>query len=142
MSSNSRLTVATHALVWMAGHERTGATWTTSEQMARSVRTNSVVIRRLMSDLEEAGLVESQRGRGAGSRLAHAPEKITLRQIDGALRTDTAFAMHRNEPSPICPIAQGIRSALAPVYARVDEAVSNELGRTTLADLLEEIIKV
>ncbi len=142
MSSNSRLTVATHALVWMAGHEHTGAQWTTSEQIARSVRTNPVVIRRLMSDLEKGGLVESRRGRGAGSRLTREPAKITLRQIDEALGADTAFAMHRNEPSPICPIAQGIRSALAPVYARVNDAVGNELERTSLADLLRDIVSV
>jgi Rrf2 family protein len=142
MSSNSRLTIATHALVWMAAHERTGAAWTTSEQIARSVRTNAVVIRRLMSDLEKGGVVESRRGRGAGSRLARAPEKITLRQIDEALGVDTAFAMHRNEPSPTCPIAQGIRSALSPVYARVNDAVGIELQRTTLADLLHDILNV
>ncbi len=140
MGANSRLTIATHALAWMAGNEHMGADWTTSEQMANSVRTNPVVIRRLMAQLEKGGLVESRRGPGAGSRLAHAPAEITLRQIDEALGPDATFAMHRNEPSPICPIAQGIRPALAPVYARVDEAVRRELARTTLADVLHDTL--
>jgi Rrf2 family protein len=140
MGANSRLTIATHALAWMAGHERTGADWTTSEQMAHSVRTNPVVIRRLMAQLEKGGLVESRRGPGAGSRLARAPEAITLRQIDEALGSDATFAMHRHEPSPICPIAQGIRPALAPVYARVDDAVRRELERTTLANVLHDTL--
>jgi Rrf2 family protein len=136
VSANSRLTVATHALAWMAGHEHEGADWSTSEQIARSVGTNPVVIRRLMSQLEKAGLVKSRRGPGAGSRLARAPEGITLCQIDEALGADATFALHRNEPSPICPIAQGIRPALAHVYARVDDAVRTELARTTLAAIL------
>jgi Rrf2 family protein len=140
MSANSRLTVATHALTWMAGNEHAGADWTTSEQMANSVRTNPVVIRRLMAQLEKGGLVESRRGPGAGSRLARAPEEITLRQIEEALGADTTFAMHRNEPSPICPIAQGIRPALAPVYARVTDAVRRELEQITLADVLRDIV--
>ncbi len=140
MSANSRLTVATHALAWMASHEHTGADWTTSEQMAGSVRTNPVVIRRLMTQLGKAGLVESRRGPGAGWRLARAPGEITLRQIDEALGADATFAMHRNEPSPICPIAQGIRPALAPVYARVADAVRLELERTTLADVLHDTL--
>jgi DNA-binding IscR family transcriptional regulator len=123
----------------MAGHEHEGADWTTSEQIARSVRTNPVVIRRLMVQLEAGGLVESRRGPGAGSRLARVPKEITLRQIDEALGTGATFAMHRNEPSPICPVAQGIRPALATVYARVNDAVRLELERTTLADVLHEI---
>jgi Rrf2 family protein len=140
VSANSRLTIATHALAWMAGHEQTGADWTTSEQMAGSVRTNPVVIRRLMAQLGKGGLVESRRGPGAGWRLARAPGEINLCQIDDALGAEATFAMHRNEPSPICPIAQGIRPALAPVYARVDDAVRHELERTTLADVLRGTI--
>lgn len=142
MSANSRLTIATHVLAWMAGNEQMGADWATSEQIAGSVRTNPVVIRRLMAQLEKAGLVKSRRGPRAGSRLARTPDQITLRQIDDALGSDSMFAMHRNEPSPICPIAQGIRPALAPVYARVDDAVRRELERTSLADVLRDTINV
>ena len=140
MSSNSRLTIATHTLAWMAGNQHVGGEWATSEQIARSVRTNPVVIRRIMAQLEKAGLVESRRGPGAGSRLARSPDQITMSEIDDALGRDSMFAMHRNEPSPSCPIAQGIRPALAPVYARVDDAVRHELEQTTLADVLHDTI--
>ena len=90
---------------------------------------------------EKAGLVESrQGGPGAGSRLARSPDQITIREIDNALGRDAMLAMHRNEPSPNCPIAQGIRPALAPIYSRVDEAVRRELEQTTLADVLHDTI--
>lgn len=141
MSANSRLTIATHALAWMASNEHLGATSTTSDQIARSVRTNPVVIRRLMSEMVKAGLVVSERGRGSGWRLARPTDRITLREVDEALGSESAFAMHRNEPSPICPIAQGIRPALAPVYARVDDAIRAELERTTLADVLRDTVE-
>lgn len=141
MSANSRLTIATHALAWMASNEHLGATSSTSDQIARSVRTNPVVIRRLMSELVKAGLVTSERGRGSGWRLARPTDEINLREIDEALGSESAFAMHRNEPSPICPIAQGIRPALAPVYERVDDAIRAELERTTLADVLRDTVE-
>ncbi len=141
MSANSRLTIATHALAWMASNEHLGATSSTSDQLARSVRTNPVVIRRLMSELVKAGLVVSDRGRGSGWRLARPTDQITLREIDEALGSESAFALHRNEPSPTCPIAQGIRPALTPVYARVDEAIRAELERTTLADVLRDTVE-
>ncbi len=142
MSANSRLTIATHALTWTASHERLGGEWTTSEQIATSVKTNPVVIRRLMAELVKAGLLESARGPGAGWRLSRPPEKITLADIAGALGPEPAFGMHRNEPSPICPVAQGIRPALAPVYSRVDDAIRRELERTTLADVLHDTLPV
>jgi Rrf2 family protein len=140
MSANSRLTIATHALAWMASHERLGGQWTTSEQIAGSVKTNPVVIRRQMAQLVKAGILISGRGPGAGWRLAREASEITLRQIDEAMGAEPVFAMHRNEPSAICPIAQGIRPTLAPVYTRVDEAVRRELERITLADVLDDIV--
>ncbi|MEJ1230781.1 MAG: Rrf2 family transcriptional regulator [Galbitalea sp.] len=142
MSANSRLTIATHALAWMASHERLGGESTTSEQIAGSVKTNPVVIRRLMSELGKAGLVVSKRGPGSGWRLARDPGEISLREIDEALGSEATFALHRNEPSPSCPIAQGIRPVLRPIYARVDDAVRRELERTSLTDVLRETLSV
>ena len=142
MGANSRLTIATHALAWMALNERGGAELTTSEQIAGSVKTNPVVIRRLMSEMGKAGLISSRRGANAGWQLARAPEAISLRDIDDALGAEAAFAMHRNEPSAICPVARGIRPALAPVYARVDDAVRRELAATSLADVLRDTLGV
>ncbi len=141
MSANSRLTIATHALTWMAGNEYEGAVSSTSEQIAKSVRTNPVVIRRLMAPLGKAGLVVSRRGAGSGWRLARAPEQISLGDIDDALGSENLFALHRNEPSPNCPIAQGIRPVLTQVYDRVDAAVHRELGQTTLADVLRDTVR-
>jgi Rrf2 family protein len=140
MSANSRLTIATHALAWIASHERLGGQWTTSEQLAGSVKTNPVVIRRLMSGLVKAGVLESGRGPGAGWRLTRPPEQITLAEVASAVGPEPTFAMHRNEPSTICPIAQGIRPALAPIYARVDAAVQRELESTTLAEVLHTTV--
>ncbi len=134
------MTIAAHALTWMAANELIGQPSTTSEQIAKSVRTNPVVIRRLMGPLTKAGIVSSQRGRGSGWRLTRPAKEITLAQIAEALGGETNFALHANEPSPICPIAQGIRPALRPIYARVDQAVRRELERTTLADVVRDTL--
>lgn len=140
MSANSRLTIATHALAWMALNERDGAKLTTSDQIANSVKTNPVVIRRLMSDMAKAGLIESRRGAAAGWRLAKSPERISLWDIEEALGPEATFALHRNEPSDSCPIARGIRPALTPIYARVDVAIRRELESIDLADVLRDTL--
>ena len=94
----------------------------------------------LFTEAVRAGAISSRRGANAGWQLARAPEAISLRDIDDALGAEAAFAMHRNEPSAICPVARGIRPALAPVYARVDDAVRRELAATSLADVLRDTL--
>jgi len=96
----------------------------------------------LFTEAVRAGAISSRRGANAGWQLARAPEAISLRDIDDALGAEAAFAMHRNEPSAICPVARGIRPALAPVYARVDDAVRRELAATSLADVLRDTLGI
>ncbi|MCS4275959.1 DNA-binding IscR family transcriptional regulator [Mycetocola sp. BIGb0189] len=138
MGANSKLTIAIHALVWAALNERQGSTYSTSEEIANSIKTNPVVVRRMMSDLTKAGLIESRRG--AGWRLNKPADTMTLWDINLALGPEETFALHRHEPSATCPVARGIRPALKPTYARVDEAVRQELARTTLADVFDETL--
>lgn len=142
MGANSRLTIAAHALAWIGLNERTGGEVSTSEQIANSVNTNPVVIRRLLGDLREAGLVEARRGAGAGWRLRRPPESISLAEVYQAVEDGPLFAMHSATPNQKCPVGHGIRDVLAPVYGGVEEAMRAELARTTVADVLRESIAV
>jgi DNA-binding IscR family transcriptional regulator len=58
VSANNRLTLAVHALVWVLLHSQVSDNLATSEQVADSVNTNPVVIRRILGQLKAAGLVE------------------------------------------------------------------------------------
>ena len=139
MSSNSRLTVAIHALTWLAG-DRAGTPNAagTSPQIADSVNTNPVVIRRLLGDLRKGGLVSSHAGRRGGWQLARPADRITLADVRRALGPDDLFALHASEPSPTCWVATGIPPVLERAYAAVEDAVHRELARTTLADVLTD----
>jgi len=142
MGANSRLTIGVHSLAWMALHERMGGEVATSEQIANSVNTNPVVIRRLLGELRDAGLVESRRGAGAGWRLLRAPELITLADVYDAVEDGPLQAMHHATPSQNCPVGRGIRSALGPVYDGVEDALRAQLARTTVADVLRDSLAV
>lgn len=139
MAANSRLTIAAHALTWLALARRHGRQWLTSDEVAASVNTNPVVARRALGDLRRAGLVEVRHGPGAGWSLARPPERITLLAVYEAVAAEPLFAMHRAEPNLACPVGRGIRPALAPVYDGVEKAVRRQLRRTSIADLLHEI---
>ncbi|MDA2806770.1 Rrf2 family transcriptional regulator [Nocardiopsis suaedae] len=141
MSANSRLTVAAHALTWIGLYQRRGHEVATSEQIATSVNTNPVVIRRLLAELRKAGLVESQRGAGAGWRLTRDLASLTLLDVYRAIEPGPVFALHRAVPDPECVVGQGIGPALSAVYDGVEAALRRELAGTTLEDVLRDVLK-
>ena len=142
MSANSRLTIAVHVLVWMTLARERGLTWMTSDQVAASVNTNPVIIRRSLGDLRRATLVEVRRGAAAGWSLAREPHEITLLDVYDAVEHEPLFAMHRTEPNLECPVGQGIRPALGQVYTEIDQALRRELARTSIADVLSSTLGV
>ncbi|WP_435108380.1 Rrf2 family transcriptional regulator [Nocardiopsis synnemataformans] len=141
MSANSRLTIAAHVLTWIGLYQRRGHEVATSEQIATSVNTNPVVIRRLLAELRKAGLADSRRGAGAGWMLARDLAAITLLDVYQAIEPGPVFALHRAPPDPGCVVGHGIGPAMTAVYDDVETALRRELARTTLEDVLRDVLK-
>lgn len=139
MSANSRMTIAIHVLTWMS-LDRQNNEVATSERIAESVNTNAVVIRRCLGDLRKVGLVQSRRGAGAGWVLAREPEDITLLEVYLAVEGGGPFGMHHTPPNADCPVGFGIRPALQVVYSELEEQIRKGLARTTIADVLRDVL--
>ena len=140
MSANSRLTIAIHTLAWMELARRKGADTVTSDQIAASVNTNPVVIRRLLGSLREAGLVSARRGSSAGWNLTSPADKTSLLAVYDAVESGQIFAMHAGQPSQRCPVGRGIQPVLQSAYAGVEQAMRAELSGRTVSDVLDEIL--
>src|SRR6185312_12557286 len=136
MSTNSRFAVAVHVLSLMAW---SGEETLKSEQVAESVNTNPVVIRRMLLDLAQAGLVVSQTGSMGGSRLATDPAKTTLLDIYQALECRGVFSLHRQPPSRDCPVGVNIETVLGDVLLEVDSAVERVLENITINDVVKRL---
>src|SRR5215469_12950353 len=136
------MTIAVHALAWMALAQRRGQTVLTSDPVAASVNTNPVIIRRCLGDLGRAGLVRVRHGAGAGWSLARAPEEITLLEVYDAVGQESPFGMHRTEPNLECPVGKGIRPALSQVYGEIEQVMRRELTLVSVADVLRETLQV
>jgi DNA-binding IscR family transcriptional regulator len=142
VAANSRMTIAVHVLAWMALAQRRGRAVLTSDQVAASVNTNPVIIRRSLGDLRRADLVHVRHGAGAGWSLARAPEEITLLDVYDATGHEPLFGMHHSEPNPECPVGKGIRPALGRVYSGIEHALRRELAHVSVADVLRETLQV
>ena len=136
MSTNSRFAVAVHVLSLMAW---SGEEPLKSEQVAESVNTNPVVIRRMLLELAEAGLVVSQTGSLGGSRLANDPKKTTLLDIYRALGYGGVFSLHKQPPSRDCPVGVNIETVLSDVLLEVDSAVEQVLEKITINDVVQRL---
>lgn len=140
MQISSRFTIAIHVLTCIATFENDYKV--TSEFLSGSVNVNPVVIRRLLSQLKNAGLITVTRGSG-GAFIARPLETVTLFDVyqavecvdDGAL-----FHFHEN-PSRQCPVGRNIHNALDDKLQRIQNALENEMKKITLADVLNDTQK-
>jgi Rrf2 family protein len=136
MSTNSRFAVAVHVLSLMAWSDEEPLK---SEQVAESVNTHPVVIRRMLVDLAQAGLVVSQTGSLGGSRLATDPAKTTLLDVYQALECGGVFSLNRKPPSRDCPVGVNIETVLGEVLQEVDSAVEQVLKNITINDVVQRL---
>jgi Rrf2 family protein len=142
VAANSRMTIAVHALAWLALAQRQGRDVLTSDQVAASVNANPVIIRRSLGDLRRAGLVHVRHGAGAGWSLARAPEAITLLDVHDAVGQDPPFGLHHTQPNLECPVGRGIRPALNEVYGDIERTLRHELAVVSVADVLRKTLQV
>jgi len=109
----------------------------TSNEIAESTMTHPVVVRRLMASLQEAGMVETQKGPGGGVRLSRLPRQITLAEVYKAVETSEPLHLPHTPPNKNCPIGHAMQRILEEIFSRAESALTNELARTTLSDVLD-----
>lgn len=131
MKRDSRLSGVLHVLLHMAETDRPA----TSEALARAMRTNPVVVRRLMAGLRKAGFVASAKGHGGGWVLGCPLAQITLGDIHAALGAPSVLAVGHREDNPACLVEQAVNGALGPAYAAAEALLLQRLHEVTLAEL-------
>lgn len=139
MAANSQFSMAVHILAMLA---KAGDGRVKSECIAASVNTNPVVIRRLLGQLNQAGLVASQTGASGGTRLAKSPAEISLCEVYKAVSCGEVFALHAKSPSQNCPVGKNIEAVLCNLQKEIDRSVGEKLSQYTLAGVIEAVAAV
>ncbi len=136
MAASCRFAFAVHVLAVLAHKD---AETVSSALLAGSVNTNAVVIRRILSALRRAGLVETQHGAGGGARLSRPPQTISLDAIYRAVVCVPSLAPHPQQPNLRCPVGRKIEGVLEEVFSAAQHALETALAARTLADVLGEV---
>lgn len=137
MATNCRFAFGTHVMSVLALHREGPCS---SEMLAHTVNTNAVVIRRLLLDLKEAGLIETQRGPGGGAKLARPAQEISLAQIFQATSGEfQPFGEHPNLPAQCCPVGRGIQAVLQGVAERAAECVAAQYAAISLQQVVDSL---
>lgn len=135
MRINTRFPVAVHMMVLISFIQEMGKT-ATSEILAKSVGTNPVVIRQMMSMLRRAGLIETRSG-VSGISLSKDGGEITLLDIYKAVQQDAEvplFDFHTN-PNPNCFVGGNIKEAMEKPLAEAQRAMEQSLAGYSLNDI-------
>lgn len=133
MAQNTRFAMSVHALCLLAEGDKTR----TSQDIADSLKTNPVVIRRVLASLQSAGIISSSKGPNGGSRLARSAKQITLADVYRATESGSLFHL----PEAASTEHRGTVGALGGVLKKAQSCFEDELKQTSLSQLLKKASK-
>ena len=110
-----------------------------SRDLAASVNADPTFVRKAISKLVKAGLVQATRGPQGACALARPPEQITLRDIYLASEAPGAFALHSYPIAKSCPVSSHLNICMEAVLDRTQRRLEEALAQTTLAEIVADL---
>jgi len=143
MQISSRFTIALHIFTCVDTFK--GEYKITSEFLAGSINTNPVIIRKILTQLKNAGLITVVRGTG-GISPTRSLKDISFYDVYQAIEpveNGDLFNFH-SSPNPQCPVGKNIHALLDDKLKTIQLAMENEMKKYTLDDLrieMQELLK-
>ena len=143
MQISSRFTIGLHILTAIDMFQKDYKV--TSDFLAGSIRTNPVVVRKILGQLKKAGLIHSSQGL-AGVAMAKPLEEISFYDVYSAIEPveDGDLFRFHDDPNPDCPVGRNIHELLDGKLREIQSAMEEKMRGYTLADLhdgLEELLQ-
>ena len=140
MQISTKFTIAVHMLVAaeVFGKEEK----ITSQFLADSIGSNPVIVRNIMLQLQDAGIIEVKRGPG-GITLTRPLSKISFLDLYKAVETNSTedlFRFHEN-PNPNCPVGKNIHKALDQSLKAIQDEFEKDLASHRVEEVYQGIEK-
>jgi DNA-binding IscR family transcriptional regulator len=142
MQISSRFTIALHIFACVDTFKEEYKV--TSDFLAASINTNPVIVRKILSQLKNAGLINVARGTG-GITFTRPPADITFLDVYEAIEpveNGDLFHFH-DAPNPECPVGRNIHELLDGKLLAIQSAMETEMKKYTIADIhngLQELL--
>lgn len=134
----SEFAVAVHSVVYLNQRQIT----TSSEELACNVCTNPARIRKVMSKLKKAGIIETKEGLEGGYHLVKEPSDINLKQICDALDVSFVSSSWKSGDENLpCMVASGMSGVMDEMYAELNELCRSRMEQITIKDIQEQLIR-
>jgi Rrf2 family protein len=136
MAINTQFPIAVHlmaALGYRRGQDTTSAT------LATSVNTSPSFVRRILSKLSKAGLVETATGKAGACWLAKDAKDISLLDIYEAVDAPKAFSIHGYSEQKACPVSCNIKAALDKALSKTQKAMESTLKEISLDKIITDM---
>ena len=142
MQISSRFTIALHIFACVDTFKEEYKV--TSDFLATSINTNPVIVRKILSQLKNAGLINVARGTG-GITFTRPPADITFLDVYEAIEpVENGDLFHFHEaPNPECPVGRNIHGLLDGKLLAIQSAMETEMKKYTIADIhngLQELL--
>lgn len=143
MQISSRFTVALHIFTCVDTFKDDYKV--TSDFLAGSIGTNPVIIRKILTQLQGAGLITVARGTG-GIEPTRELSEVSFYDVYQAiepLEGGDLFRFHES-PNPQCPVGRNIHKLLDEKLQAIQNAMEDEMKKYTIEDLrtgMQEILE-
>ena len=137
MQITSKFTIAVHIITAIDYFKDSKKV--TSSFLAGSVGANPVIVRNIMGELKEAGIIDISQGK-SGIELAKELNDITFYDIYKAVDSvneEGLFHFHE-KPNPECPVGRNIHKAMEGKLTDVQQAMEEKMKRITLAEVVDD----
>jgi DNA-binding IscR family transcriptional regulator len=140
MQISTKFTIAIHVLT--AVRYFSGSCKVTSDFLAGSVGNNPVIIRNIMSQLREAGIIDIKRGPG-GISLTRPLTDITFLDVYRAVekKPDESLFHFHEHPSDKCPVGRNIHESLEGILDDIQQKFEAELQTHTLQEVYDRAVQ-
>ncbi|WP_297105863.1 Rrf2 family transcriptional regulator [uncultured Devosia sp.] len=132
MKRSSRLSIALHALVHLYAQP---GKQLTSAALATCLMTNPVVVRRILGELRQAGIVAASKGPSGGWMLSRPAEEITLRQIYEAMGERLLIRTESDPGDVTCAIVRSVDRVMNEFLDDAEALLAARLQRVRLSDI-------
>ena len=141
MQITSRFTVALHIFTCVDTFKDDYKV--TSDFLAGRINTNPVIIRKILTQLKNAGLITVARGTG-GITVNRPLSEITFYDVYEAIEpVENGNLFHFHEgPNPECPVGRNIHRLLDEKLKAIQDAMEGKMKEYTLVDLRTEMQEI